>query len=252
MGGPHGHQGWHHGAVQPAVQGLAGAGGAGAWWGRGRGGGRAGCGCLRVAHAVQRSALAMHWLHAARRAAPQAAHEFASPKPNPPRTRASSLQEITTRDETGAPCNRGMRTTPFGQYVADGPPTCLSGEPPFSDRSWEARRCTRPGPQAAPGGPAVVSLLSAAALAATRASSTAALFLPTPLPLPAPPRRRGRGPRRVSAGGPHARHHLPRKRRAGRRARHHHGERACSGMPPAGAFIVLLRALQVGCHCGKV
>ncbi len=37
-------------------------------------------------------------------------------------------QEITTRDETGAPCARGMRTTPFGQYVADGPPTCLSGE----------------------------------------------------------------------------------------------------------------------------
>ncbi len=38
-------------------------------------------------------------------------------------------QGITTRDETGAPCARGMRTTPFGQYVADGPPTCLSGEP---------------------------------------------------------------------------------------------------------------------------
>jgi hypothetical protein len=37
------------------------------------------------------------------------------------------LQEITTRDETGAPCTRGMRTTPFGQYVADGPPTSLSG-----------------------------------------------------------------------------------------------------------------------------
>lgn len=37
------------------------------------------------------------------------------------------LQEITSRDETGAPCTRGMRTTPFGQYVADGPPTGLSG-----------------------------------------------------------------------------------------------------------------------------
>lgn len=37
-------------------------------------------------------------------------------------------QQVTTRDETGAPCSRGMRTTPFGQYVADGPPTCLSGE----------------------------------------------------------------------------------------------------------------------------
>lgn len=36
---------------------------------------------------------------------------------------------MTTRDETGAPCGRGMRTTPFGQYVADGPPTCLSGAP---------------------------------------------------------------------------------------------------------------------------
>lgn len=36
-------------------------------------------------------------------------------------------QEVTTRDETGAACGRGMRTTPFGQYVADGPPTCLSG-----------------------------------------------------------------------------------------------------------------------------
>lgn len=41
---------------------------------------------------------------------------------------SSPLQEITTRDETGAPCARGMRTTPFGQYVADGPPTSLSGE----------------------------------------------------------------------------------------------------------------------------
>ncbi|PSC70609.1 chaperonin 60B2 [Micractinium conductrix] len=41
-------------------------------------------------------------------------------------TLALVAQEITTRDETGAPCSRGMRTTPFGQYVADGPPTCLS------------------------------------------------------------------------------------------------------------------------------
>jgi hypothetical protein len=47
-------------------------------------------------------------------------------------------QEITTRDETGAPCTRGMRTTPFGQYVADGPPTGLSGE--ASSRQLPARR----------------------------------------------------------------------------------------------------------------
>ena len=37
------------------------------------------------------------------------------------------LQEVVTRDESGAPCTRGMRATPFGQYVADGPPTTLSG-----------------------------------------------------------------------------------------------------------------------------
>jgi len=37
------------------------------------------------------------------------------------------LQEVVTRDESGAPCARGMRATPFGQYVADGPPTTLSG-----------------------------------------------------------------------------------------------------------------------------
>lgn len=36
-------------------------------------------------------------------------------------------QEVVTRDESGAPCARGMRATPFGQYVADGPPTTLSG-----------------------------------------------------------------------------------------------------------------------------
>lgn len=41
-------------------------------------------------------------------------------------TLALVAQEITSRDETGAPCTRGMRTTPFGQYVADGPPTGLS------------------------------------------------------------------------------------------------------------------------------
>lgn len=37
------------------------------------------------------------------------------------------LQEVVTKDESGAPCTRGMRATPFGQYVADGPPTTLSG-----------------------------------------------------------------------------------------------------------------------------
>ena len=37
------------------------------------------------------------------------------------------LQEVVTRDENGAPCARGMRATPYGQYVADGPPTTLSG-----------------------------------------------------------------------------------------------------------------------------
>lgn len=36
-------------------------------------------------------------------------------------------QEVVTRDENGAPCNRGMRATPFGQYIADGPPTTLGG-----------------------------------------------------------------------------------------------------------------------------
>ena len=54
-----------------------------------------------------------------------------------PSSRRAILQEITTRDETGAPCARGMRTTPFGQYVADGPPTCLSGEP--SPSCWTDR-----------------------------------------------------------------------------------------------------------------
>lgn len=36
-------------------------------------------------------------------------------------------QEVVARDESGAPCSRGMRATPFGQYIADGPPTTLSG-----------------------------------------------------------------------------------------------------------------------------
>lgn len=36
-------------------------------------------------------------------------------------------QEVVTRDESGAPCARGIRATPFGQYIADGPPTTLSG-----------------------------------------------------------------------------------------------------------------------------
>jgi outer membrane protein assembly factor BamA len=36
-------------------------------------------------------------------------------------------QEVVTRDEAGAPCTRGVRATPYGQYVADGPPTTLSG-----------------------------------------------------------------------------------------------------------------------------
>ena len=36
-------------------------------------------------------------------------------------------QEVVMRDESGAPCERGMRATPFGQYIADGPPTSLSG-----------------------------------------------------------------------------------------------------------------------------
>lgn len=42
----------------------------------------------------------------------------------------SSWQGITTRDESGAPCTRGMRSTPYGQFVMDGPPTTLSGEQP--------------------------------------------------------------------------------------------------------------------------
>lgn len=36
-------------------------------------------------------------------------------------------QEVVTRDENGAICGRGLRATPFGQYIADGPPTTLSG-----------------------------------------------------------------------------------------------------------------------------
>ena len=51
-----------------------------------------------------------------------------------------AAQEITTRDETGAPCTRGMRTTPFGQYVADGPPTGLSGAAPAHLAAW-MREC---------------------------------------------------------------------------------------------------------------
>jgi hypothetical protein len=34
--------------------------------------------------------------------------------------------QVTTLDETGAPCTRGMRQNLNGQTVADGPPTCLS------------------------------------------------------------------------------------------------------------------------------
>lgn len=41
-------------------------------------------------------------------------------------------QQVSTVDETGAPCTRGMRTTPFGQFVADGPPTGLG--PTGTDR----------------------------------------------------------------------------------------------------------------------
>ena len=37
------------------------------------------------------------------------------------------VQEVVTRDESGAPCARGMRANAFGQYIADGPPTTLSG-----------------------------------------------------------------------------------------------------------------------------
>ena len=50
-------------------------------------------------------------------------------------------QQITTLDETGVACTRGMRTTPFGQYVADGPPTCLSGEraPDFDGQMCASR-----------------------------------------------------------------------------------------------------------------
>lgn len=36
-------------------------------------------------------------------------------------------QEVSTLDENGALCSRGMRSTPFGQYIADGPPTTLGG-----------------------------------------------------------------------------------------------------------------------------
>ena len=36
-------------------------------------------------------------------------------------------QEVSTLDENGALCARGMRSTPFGQYVADGQQTTLGG-----------------------------------------------------------------------------------------------------------------------------
>jgi outer membrane protein assembly factor BamA len=36
-------------------------------------------------------------------------------------------QEISTLDENGALCPRGMRSNAYGQYIADGPPTTLSG-----------------------------------------------------------------------------------------------------------------------------
>ena len=36
-------------------------------------------------------------------------------------------QEISTLDENGALCPRGMRSNTYGQYIADGPPTTLSG-----------------------------------------------------------------------------------------------------------------------------
>ena len=36
-------------------------------------------------------------------------------------------QQVTTVDETGAPATQGMRTSPFGQLLADGPPTGLGG-----------------------------------------------------------------------------------------------------------------------------
>ena len=192
MGGPYRHEGRHHGAVQPAVQGHARAGGAGgedndfvmASFSVGQhrdalhshaachvtgGGFYSPARCIHVVH----SRLAM--LHSftccrrlprvTRRARPacsiqllprcihtvqvatlcfMAAGDHHSGRDGCPMPVAFAcchvaftpchvpfihlLQEITTRDETGAPCARGMRTTPFGQYVADGPPTCLSGE----------------------------------------------------------------------------------------------------------------------------
>ena len=36
-------------------------------------------------------------------------------------------QEVSTLDENGALCPRGMRANAYGQYIADGPPTTLSG-----------------------------------------------------------------------------------------------------------------------------
>ena len=36
-------------------------------------------------------------------------------------------QEVSTLDENGALCPRGMRSNAYGQYIADGPPTTLSG-----------------------------------------------------------------------------------------------------------------------------
>ena len=36
-------------------------------------------------------------------------------------------QEVSTLDENGGLCTRGMRSTPMGQYIADGPPTTLGG-----------------------------------------------------------------------------------------------------------------------------
>lgn len=170
VGGPYRRQGGADGAVQPAVQGHPGPGGAGAWrvtllaswaeramlvlqaaW-RPRG---LTAGLLRrcpPTHplSLQSDDCSAGYLttHVARTETPSNPQHCHETETCAPHTFSKQPQEITTRDETGAPCSRGMRTTPFGQYVADGPPTCMSGAPSLAGgQLFQLCRAGLPGPE---------------------------------------------------------------------------------------------------------